>query len=86
MPSDTIALYWVITEDGLMARSDTSARSEGSVPAPARKAAAACFSSGEALAVTGPDPLMSSRTRSALSVAAAWARYSVSRLPDPVLR
>ena len=60
MPSDTIALYWVITDEELTARSATSPRSAGSVPAPARKAAAASFSSGEALAVTGPDPLMSS--------------------------
>ena len=71
MPSDTIALYLVITEDELTVRPATSLRSAGSVLALARKLAAAFFSSGEALAVTGPDPLMFSSTRSAWSVAVA---------------
>jgi len=86
MPSVTIALYRLIAAFRPTARPPTSLRSAGSAPAAARNLAAAAFSSADALAVTGPDALMLSITRSARSVAVACSRYSaISRL-DPVSR
>ncbi len=69
MPSVTIALYRLITDAGLTVRPATSLRSLGSAPAAPRNVAAAAFSSRDALAVTGPDALMLSTTRSAWPVA-----------------